>query len=86
MNVEVINSVTQTRQKIILSQLIDLFSKENRKEIFNLLSLEISECTLNNYLNLPSIIQQISWSYNSTLNYDYQPRISKYLLLSMKGC
>lgn len=72
---------------------LNYFNSLDRKQIFNVISLEISSTNLSNFIKLPKIVKNLDIvlklknlnKYDKKLNLKI-PKIQKYLLMSVKNC
>lgn len=58
---DVIDVRRQQDCRMSLSEYIEYFERRPRTEIFNILSLEISETPLDSLVSPPGIVQELSW-------------------------
>ena len=92
--IDVIDVEKQDIQKMSINELNTYFKTKPRSKVYNLLSFEISNTHLNKFIQIPSIVREISWAYNAIsklsvkdsiqniITNNKEPQVHKYCLIS----
>uniref|UniRef100_A0A672I3E6 JmjC domain-containing protein n=2 Tax=Salarias fasciatus TaxID=181472 RepID=A0A672I3E6_SALFA len=84
--VDVVDVTKQTDSKMKLKEFVDYYYSTNRKKVLNVINLEFSDTRMNNIVESPQIVRQLSWVENywpddALLG---KPKVTKYCLICVK--
>lgn len=83
---DVIDSRRQISLKMPMVDFVRKINAENRSQVLNCISLEVSKTALSELIRAPAIVNKISWVENSwSSECEFKPHVSKYCLMSMRN-
>lgn len=88
--IDVMDVATQSEVQphMTLGEFIEYYTNPRKKKIYNVISLEVSDTPLSNYVSPPSTVNTIDWSnkiWPKQLVSEF-PKVQLYCLMSVKGC